>query len=121
MTLKSDPRSYSQLRSKRVIVTLESRKMYCATTIPRYKPPLPLHEEDVGHCSGASMPHGPVRVGRGILIAFGVFGEDRAGRVQEVNSALDAVRDAQRDGDFAQYGEALQRLNDAMDEYQSAD
>ena len=88
MTLKSDPRSYSQLRSKHVIVTLESRKMYCATTIPRYKPPLPLHEEDVGHCSGASMPHRPMRVGRGILIAFGVFGEDRAGRVQEVNSAL---------------------------------
>ena len=34
------------------------------------------------------MPHSLVRVGRGILIAFGVFGEDRAGRVQEVNSAL---------------------------------
>ena len=45
----------------------------------------------------------------------------KSAALQEVNSALDAVRDAQRDGDFAQYGEALQRLNDAMDEYQSAD
>ena len=34
------------------------------------------------------MPHSPVRVGRGIPIAFGFFGEDRVGRVQEVNSAL---------------------------------
>ncbi|MDY6997110.1 MAG: UPF0182 family protein, partial [Actinomycetota bacterium] len=41
--------------------------------------------------------------------------------LQEVNSALDAVRDAQQSGDFAQYGEALQRLDDAMNEYQSAD
>lgn len=40
--------------------------------------------------------------------------------LQNINSALDAVREAQRSGDFAQYGEALQRLDDAMSEYQSA-
>ncbi|KMO75863.1 hypothetical protein MCHLDSM_03186 [Mycolicibacterium chlorophenolicum] len=40
--------------------------------------------------------------------------------LQNINSALDAVREAQRSGDFAQYGEALQRLDDAMNEYQSA-
>ena len=44
----------------------------------------------------------------------------KSAALQEVNSALDAVRDAQQSGDFAQYGEALQRLDDAMNEYQSA-
>lgn len=41
--------------------------------------------------------------------------------LQEVNTALDAVREAQRNGDFAEYGEALQRLDDAMNEYQTAE
>jgi len=40
--------------------------------------------------------------------------------LQQINTALDAVREAQRTGNFAQYGEALQRLDDAMSEYQSA-
>ncbi|MBX7434919.1 UPF0182 family protein [Mycobacterium sp. Y57] len=43
----------------------------------------------------------------------------KAAALQEVNEALDAVREAQRSGDFAQYGEALQRLDDAMNDYQS--
>jgi uncharacterized protein len=37
--------------------------------------------------------------------------------LREVETALSAAQDAQRSGDFAQYGEALQRLNDAMTEY----
>ncbi|MGE2728457.1 UPF0182 family protein [Mycolicibacterium vaccae] len=45
----------------------------------------------------------------------------KAAALQEVNSALDAVREAQRSGDFAQYGEALQRLDDAMNDFQSAE
>jgi len=44
----------------------------------------------------------------------------KAAALQEVNSALDAVREAQQDGNFAQYGQALQRLDDAMKKYQSA-
>jgi uncharacterized protein len=44
----------------------------------------------------------------------------KAAALQQVNSALDEVREAQRSGNFAEYGEALQRLDDAMTEYQSA-
>src|SRR3954451_7336028 len=44
----------------------------------------------------------------------------KAAALQEVNGALDAVRQAQQGGDFADYGQALQRLDDAMKTYQSA-
>ncbi|WP_040634491.1 UPF0182 family protein [Mycolicibacterium phlei] len=44
----------------------------------------------------------------------------KSAALQEVNAALDALREAQRGGDFADFGEALQRLDDAMDKYQSA-
>jgi uncharacterized membrane protein (UPF0182 family) len=43
----------------------------------------------------------------------------KSAALQEVNSALDAVRQAQQSGNFAQYGEALQRLDDAMKKYSS--
>ena len=44
----------------------------------------------------------------------------KAAALQEVNAALDAVRQAQQSGNFAQYGQALQRLDDAMVKYDSA-
>ena len=44
----------------------------------------------------------------------------KAAALQEVNSALDAVRQAQQSGNFAEYGQALQRLDDAMTKYTSA-
>jgi uncharacterized membrane protein (UPF0182 family) len=44
----------------------------------------------------------------------------KAAALQNINNALDAVRDAQRSGDFAEYGQALQRLDDAMNDYKSA-
>jgi uncharacterized membrane protein (UPF0182 family) len=44
----------------------------------------------------------------------------KAAALQDVNSALDALQEAQRGGDFAQYGEALQRLDDAVNKYQTA-
>ncbi|MFA7509178.1 MAG: UPF0182 family protein [Mycolicibacterium vanbaalenii] len=43
----------------------------------------------------------------------------KAAALQDVNAALDALQDAQRSGDFAQYGEALQRLDDAVNKYQT--
>jgi uncharacterized membrane protein (UPF0182 family) len=43
----------------------------------------------------------------------------KAAALQDVNAALDALQDAQRSGDFAQYGEALQRLDDAVNKYQA--
>jgi uncharacterized membrane protein (UPF0182 family) len=44
----------------------------------------------------------------------------KAAALQDMQSAMGAVRDAQRSGNFAQYGEALQRLNDAMNKYDTA-
>jgi uncharacterized protein len=44
----------------------------------------------------------------------------KAAALQEVNGALDAVRQAQQGGNFADYGQALQRLDDAMKKFQSA-
>ena len=44
----------------------------------------------------------------------------KAAALQEVQSALGAVRQAQQSGDFAEYGEALQRLDDAMNKFNDA-
>ncbi len=43
--------------------------------------------------------------------------EAKATALQEVQEAMSGLQDAQRNGDFAQYGEALQRLDDAMNKY----
>jgi uncharacterized membrane protein (UPF0182 family) len=44
----------------------------------------------------------------------------KATALQEVQSALDGVRQAQQGGDFAGYGQALQRLDDAMKKFNGA-
>ncbi|MEH3140446.1 MAG: UPF0182 family protein [Mycobacterium kyogaense] len=44
----------------------------------------------------------------------------KSAALEQVNTALDALQEAQRSGDFARYGEALQRLDDAVSEYKSA-
>ncbi len=44
----------------------------------------------------------------------------KAAAMQEIQSAMGAVRDAQRSGNFAQYGAALQRLDEAMGKFDSA-
>jgi uncharacterized protein len=41
----------------------------------------------------------------------------KAAALQDVQSALDALQQAQHSGNFADYGTALQRLNDAMTKY----
>ncbi len=43
----------------------------------------------------------------------------KAAALQQVNSALDALRVAQESGNFAQYGDALQKLDEAVKKYQS--
>ncbi|HET6735983.1 UPF0182 family protein [Mycobacterium sp.] len=43
----------------------------------------------------------------------------KAAALQEVNAALDAMREAQTGGKFSDYGEALQRLDDAVKKYQT--
>ncbi len=44
----------------------------------------------------------------------------KAAALQEVQAALGAVRDSQRGGNFAQYGAALQRLDEAMNKFDAA-
>ena len=44
----------------------------------------------------------------------------KAAALQEVQGALGAVREAQRSGNFAQYGAALQRLDEAMGKFDAA-
>ncbi|RFD26737.1 membrane protein [Mycobacterium uberis] len=44
----------------------------------------------------------------------------RAAALQEVQVAIGAVRDAQKKGDFAAYGSALQRLDDAITKFNNA-
>lgn len=44
----------------------------------------------------------------------------KSAALQEIESAMGAVRDAQQSGNFAQYGAALQRLDEAMTRFDSA-
>ena len=65
----------------------------------------------------AEVPSPPVAVqqpGGGTLSAA------RAAALTEIESALGAVRDAQKSGNFAQYGAALQRLDEAMGKFDAA-
>lgn len=41
----------------------------------------------------------------------------KAAALDEIGKAMDAARQAQQSGNFAEYGEALQKLNEAMDSY----
>ncbi|MHA3023091.1 UPF0182 family protein [Mycobacterium sp. BMJ-28] len=41
----------------------------------------------------------------------------KAAALQDVNTALEAVQQAQHNGNFADYGDALQKLDDAMNKY----
>jgi uncharacterized membrane protein (UPF0182 family) len=44
----------------------------------------------------------------------------KAAALQEIQAALGAAKDAQKKGDFAGYGAALQRLDDAITKYNNA-
>ena len=44
----------------------------------------------------------------------------KAAALAQVQQAMTTLREAQQGGDFAEYGEALQRLDDAMEEYNNA-
>ena len=43
----------------------------------------------------------------------------KAAALQDVQTALDGMQEAQQSGNFAEYGEALQRLDDAMNKYRN--
>ena len=44
----------------------------------------------------------------------------KAAALHEVQSAISAAREAQKKGDFAEFGAALQRLDDAIDKFNEA-
>ncbi len=44
----------------------------------------------------------------------------KAAALQEIQAAIGAAKDAQKKGDFAAYGAALQRLDDAINRYNAA-
>jgi uncharacterized membrane protein (UPF0182 family) len=44
----------------------------------------------------------------------------KAAALQDVNAALDGIHTAQQSGNFAEYGQALQRLDDAIAAYRNA-
>ncbi|MDP9168694.1 MAG: hypothetical protein M3O32_21960, partial [Actinomycetota bacterium] len=44
----------------------------------------------------------------------------KAAALQSVQTALDAIQQAQQSGNFAEYGQALQNLDDAMAKYRDA-
>lgn len=65
----------------------------------------------------AEVPTPPVAV---LPPGGGSLSPAKAAALQEVQSAIGAVRDAQRGGNFAQYGAALQRLEEAMNKFDAA-
>jgi len=67
----------------------------------------------------ANAPEVPVAVAPPAPIGAVTLTPSKSAALQDVQTALDAVRKAQRDGNFADYGEALQRLDDAMNKYSS--
>ncbi|WP_424754048.1 hypothetical protein, partial [Mycobacterium sp.] len=44
----------------------------------------------------------------------------KSAALKDVETAMGAARDAQKSGDFAAYGAALQRLDDAINKYNNA-
>jgi uncharacterized protein len=68
----------------------------------------------------AEVPTPPVAVPPGSGGTVQLSGA-KAAALQEVQAALANVREAQQSGDFAQYGEALQRLDDAMNKFNATE
>ncbi len=65
----------------------------------------------------AEVPTPPVAV---LPPGGGSLSPAKTAALQEIQSALGAVRDAQRGGNFAAYGAALQRLDEAMNKFDAA-
>jgi uncharacterized membrane protein (UPF0182 family) len=70
-----------------------------------------------GQNRAAEVPTPPVAVPPGGPVQLS---PTKAAALQEVNTALDGMQQAQQSGDFAEFGEALQRLDDAMNRYREA-
>ncbi|MET0704685.1 MAG: UPF0182 family protein, partial [Mycobacterium sp.] len=81
------------------------------TNVPAGTPP-PANSPEV--------PTPPVAVTPQVPGAAVQLSGAKAAALQDVQTALDNMQAAQESGSFAEYGEALQRLDDAMNKYRSA-
>lgn len=75
---------------------------------PAAQPPGDQRPPEAQVPAAAVPPGGPVQLSAA-----------KAAALQDINAALEALQGAQTGGDFAEYGEALQRLDDAVKKYQS--
>lgn len=75
---------------------------------PAAQPPGDQRPPEAQVPAAALPPGGPVQLSAA-----------KAAALQDINAALEALQGAQTGGDFAEYGEALQRLDDAVKKYQS--
>lgn len=64
--------------------------------------------------AGPQPPAPPVALSPGVPVTLSPA---KAAALQDVNAALDGMRAAQQSGNFAQFGAALQKLDDAMAKY----
>lgn len=67
--------------------------------------------------AGPQLPAPPAALSPGVPVTLSPA---KAAALQDVNAALDGMRAAQQSGNFAQYGAALQKLDDAMAKYRDA-
>nr|WP_208410768.1 UPF0182 family protein [Mycolicibacterium fluoranthenivorans] len=91
------------------------------TDVPGAKPPTspPAAQTPASPPQQGQAPEVPVPVGA--IPGGGVqLSTAKAAALQDVNTALDAVQQAQHTGNFSDYGAALQRLDDAMNKYREA-
>lgn len=91
------------------------------TDVPGAKPPAspPAAQTPATPPQQGQAPEVPVPVGA--IPGGGVqLSTAKAAALQDVNTALDAVQQAQHTGNFSDYGAALQRLDDAMNKYREA-
>jgi uncharacterized membrane protein (UPF0182 family) len=85
---------------------------------PPASPPAPAAAPGAPGAPGA--PPGPVAAPPPSPDGSVTLSPAKAAALQEIQTALGAAKDAQKKGDFAAYGAALQRLDDAINKYNSA-
>ena len=69
-----------------------------------------------GSTPAAGAPEVPIPVAA-VPPGGGSLSPAKSAALQEIQQAMDGVKKAQQSGDFASYGQALQRLDDAMTKY----
>jgi uncharacterized membrane protein (UPF0182 family) len=92
-------------------------------------PGTPPAAPQAGNVQPPAAPPGPEQQGRAPEVPTPVaavpggaiqLSAAKAAALQDINSALDGLRTAQQGGNFAAYGAALQKLDDAVAKYQNA-